>query len=243
MAKVIHTDPFSKKKYIESGELRPPRKGECYLDGGVVIEGACTDFEKMKFKILLPDPEIKTIYKWNGLEFVKTGENRLPKEGEWFVNNPENRPFHPMKAYCDFKSAKADILELLRYPFEDEKPQTKTEELISNCKKMGIKDPLFTETKAGRFRAIIEGMAELYEAKNADYGDSFSKTYKEYGPVASAIRLDDKLGRYKALLKSTQRVKDESIKDTLMDLASYAIMTIMELEKDGCDTKDKGKSF
>lgn len=45
------------------------------------------------------------------------------------------------------------------------------------------------------------------------------------------IRLGDKLARFKSLTKSeVQEVKDESIRDTLIDLANYAIMTVLELD-------------
>ena len=44
--------------------------------------------------------------------------------------------------------------------------------------------------------------------------------------------MDDKMRRLKQLAKgNTARVKTESIRDTLMDLANYAIMTVMELDK------------
>lgn len=43
--------------------------------------------------------------------------------------------------------------------------------------------------------------------------------------------LGDKLARFKSLTKSgVQEVKDESIRDTLIDLANYAIMTVLELD-------------
>ena len=45
-----------------------------------------------------------------------------------------------------------------------------------------------------------------------------------------AVRLDDKLHRFKQLIKQEAEVKDESITDTLMDLANYAIMAIIEIE-------------
>jgi hypothetical protein len=48
------------------------------------------------------------------------------------------------------------------------------------------------------------------------------------------IRLSDKLNRFKTLTKTnSQEVKDESIRDTLVDLANYAIMTIMEMDRKG----------
>lgn len=76
---------------------------------------------------------------------------------------------------------------------------------------------------------ICGELTSLYERKNHDYGDSFAKSFSEYGMAMPCIRLEDKLNRLKALTKSgNQKVSDESIDDTLMDLANYAIMTIVE---------------
>ena len=42
------------------------------------------------------------------------------------------------------------------------------------------------------------------------------------------IRLSDKLNRFKKLSKNGDaKVADESIRDTLIDLANYALMTIL----------------
>ena len=78
---------------------------------------------------------------------------------------------------------------------------------------------------------ICKKLTYIYDRKNQDYGDSFSKQYEEYGLISSAIRLDDKMQRFKNLINNNAQVKDESIEDTLLDLANYAIMTVMELEK------------
>lgn len=78
---------------------------------------------------------------------------------------------------------------------------------------------------------ICRELTDLYNAKNADYGDSFSKTFAEYGMVAPILRLEDKLSRLKSLhRKGVQQVKQESVRDTLIDIANYAIMTVMELD-------------
>lgn len=82
--------------------------------------------------------------------------------------------------------------------------------------------------KVEMHRAVSAELAKIYEAKNHDYGDSFGKGYGEHGMTMPVIRLEDKLNRLKALLKAENKVKDESIDDTLMDLANYAIMTIIE---------------
>lgn len=85
--------------------------------------------------------------------------------------------------------------------------------------------------KVKQHNQICERLNKIYEAKNIDYNDSFSKSYAEYGLVMSCIRLEDKLNRFKALVKNgSQKVADEKIEDTLMDLANYAIMTLIELQ-------------
>ena len=92
-----------------------------------------------------------------------------------------------------------------------------------------------TETEYGnkvRHHAnICKELNEIYAQKNHDYGDSFGKGYTEYGMVMAVIRLEDKLNRLKSLIKAESLVEDGSIEHTLMDLANYAIMTVIERER------------
>lgn len=75
---------------------------------------------------------------------------------------------------------------------------------------------------------ICEQMNKTYKAKNKDYGNSFVLTREKY-PNAILIRLNDKLTRLETLMTNQeQMVKDESIDDTLLDLANYAIMELIE---------------
>lgn len=76
---------------------------------------------------------------------------------------------------------------------------------------------------------ICSELTALYERKNHDYGDSFKKNFDEFGSVYPIIHLSEKLDRLKTLMCcEDQKVNDESIEDTLMDLANYAIMTLVE---------------
>lgn len=85
--------------------------------------------------------------------------------------------------------------------------------------------------KSEKFKQIITQMAEIYEKKNSDYGDSFGESVREFGPVAGVVRISDKFNRLKSLLLSNkiQKVSDESICDTLTDMANYCIMLRMEI--------------
>jgi len=85
---------------------------------------------------------------------------------------------------------------------------------------------------------LLEELNKTYSQKNTDYGDSFHKTFTEEGFAMSRIRLSDKLERFKTLSKIKglePQVKDESMVDTLMDLANYAVMTVMEIERANSD--------
>ena len=65
--------------------------------------------------------------------------------------------------------------------------------------------------------------------KSACYGDSFGMTYEKLGIISAVTRISDKYNRLCTL--STNKVIDnlgESIDDTLIDLAAYAIMTLIE---------------
>lgn len=81
------------------------------------------------------------------------------------------------------------------------------------------------------FRAITNKMCNTFEAKNTDYGNSFHKIFKECGMTYAYGHMAEKLERINSLRKNEAKVKGESMKDSLYDLANYAILTIMELEK------------
>lgn len=86
-----------------------------------------------------------------------------------------------------------------------------------------------------QFMAITNNMAKTYAAKNHDYGNSFEQSLDEFRLVASVVRIGDKMNRIKSLIKKEAKVKDESIKDTLLDMANYAIMTVMWMNKKSCE--------
>lgn len=67
-------------------------------------------------------------------------------------------------------------------------------------------------------------LLKTFVNKNADYGNSFEYSLEEYGLIAALIRMEDKMGRLRTLIKSEAKVKDESISDTLRDLSNYALM-------------------
>lgn len=98
--------------------------------------------------------------------------------------------------------------------------------------------------KIFKHKQICDGLNDLYARKNHDYGDSFHQTFVEEGLAMARIRLGDKFSRFKTLSRilptdsTQQQVTDESIRDTLLDLANYAIMTVLELDEAESNNKE-----
>ena len=93
--------------------------------------------------------------------------------------------------------------------------------------------------KSEEFKSITSQILNTYIKKNHDYGNSFDKSMDEFGMTSAVIRMNDKLERLKTLSRKESMVKDESVQDTLLDLANYAIMTVMYLKKQNHGYKDK----
>ena len=84
---------------------------------------------------------------------------------------------------------------------------------------------------AKTFKSITDKMCDIYKQKNSDYGNSFSNLFKECGMTYAYGHMAEKLERVKSLMKDDAKVNGESMRDSLLDLANYAILTIMELDK------------
>lgn len=75
---------------------------------------------------------------------------------------------------------------------------------------------------------ILNQIHETYIQKNRAYGNSFDLSLDEYGEVAALVRMSDKWNRLNSLIRNPDiPVGDESVEDTLLDLANYCIMTVL----------------
>lgn len=94
------------------------------------------------------------------------------------------------------------------------------------------------DTREKMFLNIVDNMLTIYKNKNRDYGGSVTQTYNKFGLTSFLVRLSDKLDRLISLNdKKEILVKDEKIEDTLIDLANYAILALIELKLDKGDNK------
>ena len=88
-----------------------------------------------------------------------------------------------------------------------------------------IEDELCTD-EVVQFANEAKQCVELYSRKNHDYGNSFDKGMDNIGIVYGVGRIYDKMNRLITLTKKEAQVKDESVDDTLRDLACYSMMML-----------------
>ena len=80
-----------------------------------------------------------------------------------------------------------------------------------------------------KYKEITDELHDLYCKKNHDYGNAFTESFNEFGLTTFLVRLGDKYRRLRSLNEKKTNLVDESIEDTVMDIANYAIMTLMEM--------------
>lgn len=164
---------------------------------------------KDKVKVIANEEELREWYIPDELR-GKTGtvvDRWLASDLGCYCYTVEIKEKYPDGGYYPPFSYKENMLELVAEPKEDKE----------------LKKP-------DKFRYLCDTISDLYARKNADYGDSFGISIKKYGPIAGLTRISDKFNRLENLIvHGEQNVTDESVTDTLMDLASYSLMLVMEL--------------
>lgn len=82
------------------------------------------------------------------------------------------------------------------------------------------------------FKKYTDHLAETLQSKNVAYGDSFTKSVDDYGIKVIGIRLSDKYNRVKHLVNhGLLKQNDESLEDTLLDMAGYSILALKYLKE------------
>ena len=91
------------------------------------------------------------------------------------------------------------------------------------------------DRKIKKHEELCEEIHEMYIKKNADYGDSVGELYSRLGDVSFLTRISDKYNRLMNLMCDydgymRKDINYESVDDTIMDLANYCIIWLMERE-------------
>ena len=93
----------------------------------------------------------------------------------------------------------------------------------------GAQLSLFDMEPKERHLGILELLHKTWVEKNERYGDSFSEVYDELGDISALTQVLHKVNRLKALVgDGVDSGVEESLDDTLLDLANYCVMWLME---------------
>lgn len=86
--------------------------------------------------------------------------------------------------------------------------------------------------RLGIYQYILSNLEDTYKKKNSDYGNSVGDTYQKFGDISFLTRITDKYNRILSLSSKggVEEVKDESIEDTILDLANYCLLWLVERE-------------
>ena len=113
----------------------------------------------------------------------------------------------------------------------DDEPYPTTEEMKKYIDEQCNKNVSQDEDKKDpgdyyRYSNILKRMDDTHTRKNNDYGDAAYQGYKKFGDYYFMVQLHNKYQRLESLTigNKTQQVKEESIDDTLLDMANYAVM-------------------
>ena len=86
-----------------------------------------------------------------------------------------------------------------------------------------VKEPVENEFME-EYKKIVTETMELCVKKNKDYGSSVEDTFEKFGDISYLVRITDKYNRICSLLNGEGEIKDESIDDTIRDMANYSFL-------------------
>jgi hypothetical protein len=154
----------------------------------------------------------------------------------WYFD-PESERFKPVSESIDEEDpGKAHPIDIIRNRFQDEpeiealaKMRKRILNEMKECESPAVPGSNKNVSDYGEnysYSSILRRMDSTHTRKNNDYGDAAYQGYKKYGPAYFLVQLHNKLSRLESLTinNRSQMVKDESIDDTLLDMANYAVM-------------------
>ena len=199
------------------------------LEREVVEEGLKKYKEKLKTEPwTLVDDQVPVGTQVNGVEVIKPQTDFNDTDQDYGCDEKQNLTLgeHILKEYAKDKKREEIKRDMSKYIMNDQE-----EEKIKNMLNLKEAKKDNDAVVPGDFDGICHDLMALHARKNKDYGNAADASYREFGLVSYIIRLNDKMNRLKSLTKPgvEQEVKGESIEDTLMDLAAYAIMAIESL--------------
>ena len=207
------------------------------LFGWVVREGNTFQFYK-DTTFIKTFEEVREGIDWEGMN--KTVKEAFDSFDEVFEDFKDIFGTEPNKETLDLINRNAHTRNAIRsakMTIDLCKDDERTREQVKKTLSDGLKEMAGSDTHKATFESVLDEMKELHAKKDKDYGSAFHKSFEEFGVTAGVVRLNDKMERVKSLVKNGKaEIKDESLLDSLEDLACYAVMLYVELKN-----KDNGK--
>lgn len=167
---------------------------------------------------------------------------------EYLNENDKQQSFEEYQIEADkYYQCNEDEIELFNPIIEEGKYSTKDimdckmfEELTGLLKPQEIKnvkiegnDPVNSFME--EYERIVNETVKLCKRKNADYGSSVQDTYEKFGDISYLTRITDKYNRICSLMTKENKVKDESVIDSIKDMGNYCFLwaTSKSLEEKG----------
>lgn len=175
----------------------------------------------MKSEVLVIKPDLLAvkgqyfIYDFSNKRFIRNGLL------EW-LNNNDTFAFDKMQSLLN------------RYWYGSKETQTISNDSKSkNGLTIGSTEITLNDNQTKNpFRKYTDNLAATLENKNKAYGDSFAKSVDKYGLSVIGVRLSDKYNRIEHLITHNElKENDESLEDTLLDLAGYSILGLKYLKE------------
>ena len=207
------------------------------LFGWVVREGNTFQFYR-DTTFIKTFEEVREGIDWEGMN--KTVKEAFDSFDEAFEDFKDIFGTEPNKETLDLINRNAHTRNAIRsakMTIDLCKDDERTREQVKKTLSDGLKEMAGSDTHKATFESVLDEMKELHAKKDKDYGSAFHKSFEEFGVTAGVVRLNDKMERVKSLVKNGKaEIKDESLLDSLEDLACYAVMLYVELKN-----KDNGK--
>ena len=135
--------------------------------------------------------------------------------------------------YCgiDMRNDKRSISYKLVEQLEQKDMEQKTEFMVAGTDKVFATHVGNVQSDEEIYGSLLDKLFTTYKAKDADYGSSFAEMFDELGIDYAYGKLREKMNRIKVLRNKPNMVENEGLEDALLDMAGYAILTLVELKK------------
>lgn len=170
---------------------------------------------------------------WCSREYNNSYGTRARRIGQ---NNPDNFPVFIYDNNRNLVKICNTITEAAK--FLNKSASYVRKRILEDYKKTEDKYVLVGRPDIREHKKIVMGLHKLFVRKSTDYGRSTHDTYQKYGLTSFLVRLEDKLNRARTLSTQSALVDDEKIEDTLLDMANYAILAVIELRGDRQDEEE-----